>query len=59
MKADKPCAHIVHKKGVDAMDCFKVALEYLMRAALENLGLTGEVIVTKIEPEEQKEEKAG
>ena len=41
------------------MDCFKAALEYLMRAALENLGLTGEVIVTKIEPEEQKEKKGG
>lgn len=34
------------------MDCFKAALEYLMRATLENLGLTGEVIVTKIEPDE-------
>ena len=39
MKADKQCAHIVHRKGVDAMDCFKAALEYLMRAALENLGV--------------------
>lgn len=59
MKADKPCAHIVHRKGVDEMDCFKAALEYLVKATLENNGLTGTVIVTKIEPEEQKEEKAG
>lgn len=60
MKADKPCAHIVCiGREWMKMDCFKAALEYLMRAALENLGLTGEVIVTKIEPEEQKEEKAG
>ena len=59
MKADKQCAHIVHRKGVDAMDCFKAALEYLVKATLENNGLTGTVIVTKIEPEEQKEEKAG
>ena len=41
------------------MDCFKAALEYLMRAALENLGLTGDVIVTKIESEDSTEEKAG
>ena len=41
------------------MDCFKAALEYLVKATLENNGLTGTVIVTKIEPEEQKEEKAG
>ena len=59
MKADKQYAHIVHKKGVDEMDCFKAALEYLVKATLENNGLTGTVIVTKIEPEEQKEEKAG
>ncbi len=41
------------------MDCFKAALEYLVKATLENNGLTGTVIVTKIEPEEQKDEKAG
>ncbi|MDY4488426.1 MAG: hypothetical protein SPE18_10320 [Candidatus Limivicinus sp.] len=41
------------------MDCFKEALEYLFRTALENNGLKGKVIVTKIEPKEQKEEKAG
>ena len=41
------------------MDCFKAALEYLVKTTLENNGLTGTVIVTKIEPEEQKEEKAG
>ena len=41
------------------MDCFKAALEYLLQKTLENNGLTGEVIVTKIEPEEEKEEKAG
>lgn len=41
------------------MGCFKEALEYLFRTALENNGLKGKVIVTKIEPEEQKEEKAG
>lgn len=34
------------------MDCFKAALEYLVKATLENNGLTGEVIVTKIEPDE-------
>lgn len=38
------------------MDCFKAALEYLLQKTLENNGLTGEVIVTKIEPEEEKEE---
>lgn len=34
------------------MDCFKTALEYLVKATLENNGLTGTVIVTKIEPDE-------
>lgn len=36
------------------MDCFKTALEYLVKATLENNGLTGTVIVTKIEPDEGK-----
>lgn len=34
------------------MDCFKAALEYLVKATLENNGLTGTVILTKIEPDE-------
>lgn len=41
------------------MDCFKEALEYLLQKTLENNGLTGTVIVTKIGPEESTEEKAG
>ena len=36
------------------MDCFQKALEYLYQKALENNGLTGEVIVTKIEAEDEK-----
>lgn len=34
------------------MDCFKATLEYLVKATLENNGLSGTVIVTKIEPDE-------
>lgn len=41
------------------MDCFKAALEYLLQKTLENNGLAGTVIVTKIGPEESTEEKAG
>ena len=39
------------------MDCFQKALEYLYQKALETNGLTGEVIVTKIEAEDEKEEQ--
>lgn len=44
------------------MDCFARALEYLVRTTLENHGLTGEITITKIEPEEKAEkptEQAG
>ena len=36
------------------MDCFARALEYLVQKTLENNGFEGEVIVTKIETEEEE-----
>lgn len=39
------------------MDCFQKALEYLVQKTLENNGLEGEVIVTKIETEDEKEDQ--
>lgn len=39
------------------MDVFEKALRYLYEKQLEKLGLTADIIITKISPEEQEEEE--